>query len=124
LWSRPLKLTHAEHAGYLAAIHEIEPLYERENLMHPAFMLRLSNFALKDNVKLGPWIHVASSIAHRDLAHVGDTLTARASVAANYERNGHRFVDLDIIIVADDERPIARVRHTAIYRLRQTAERH
>jgi hypothetical protein len=53
------------------------------------------------------------------LAHAGESLAAHAEVAANYERNGHRFVDLDVVIIADGTRAVAQVRHTAIYRLRQ-----
>jgi acyl dehydratase len=120
LSSRPLHLTRGTLESYLADIREAEPLYAREGLVHPAFMLRLANFALKDNVKLGPWIHAASSIAHCGLAHADDTLTALATVAANYERKGHRFVDLDVVVVANGARPVAQVRHTAIYQLRQS----
>lgn len=119
LSSHPLHLTPDRLQQYLVDIRETEPLYAREKLVHPALMLRLSNFALKDNVKLGPWIHAASSIRHCGLAHAGESLAAHAEVAANYERNGHRFVDLDVVIVADGIRAVAQVRHTAIYRLRQ-----
>jgi hypothetical protein len=119
LSSRALHLTWAELQSYLAAIGETEELYAREKLVHPAFMLRLANFALKDNVKLGPWIHAASSIVHRGLARADDILTAHSIVTANYERKGHRFVDLDVSVVANEHRRIAQVRHTAIYRLRQ-----
>jgi acyl dehydratase len=87
--------------------------------VHPAFVLRLGNLVLKDNVKLGPWVHVSSSLRHCGLAHVGESLAAHAEVAANYERGGHRFVDLDVLIVAEEIRLVARLRHTAIYRLRQ-----
>jgi acyl dehydratase len=119
LSSQPMRLTWDRLRQYLADIRETEPLYAREKLVHPAWMLRLSNSALKDNVKLGPWIHTGSSIRHCGLAHAGDSLAAHAVVAANYERKGHRFVDLDVVIVADDSRAIAHVRHRAIYRLRQ-----
>ncbi|MEA2924897.1 MAG: hypothetical protein QOD25_2019 [Alphaproteobacteria bacterium] len=119
LSSHPLHLTLDRLQQYLVDIRETEPLYAREKLVHPALMLRLSNSALKDNVKLGPWIHAASSIRHCGLAHAGESLAAHAEVAANYERNGHRFVDLDVVIVADQIRAVAHVRHTAIYRLRQ-----
>jgi acyl dehydratase len=119
LSSHPLHLTPDRLHQYLVDIHETEPLYAREQLVHPALVLRLSNSALKDNVKLGPWIHAASSIRHCGLAHAGDSLAAHAEVAANYERKGHRFVDLDLVIVADGTRAVAQVRHTAIYRLRQ-----
>lgn len=120
LSSQPVVLTLDRLRQYLADIRESDPLYARAKLIHPAFMLRLSNLALKDNVKLGAWIHAASSIRHFGLAHAGESLAAHARVAANYERKGHRFVDLDVVIVADESRVVAQVRHTAIYRLRQT----
>jgi acyl dehydratase len=118
LSSHPLQLTRDRLHQYLSDIRESEPLYARENLAHPALMLRLCNSALKDNVKLGPWIHVASSIRHRGLARAGDSLAAHAAVTANYERNGHRMVDLDVLILANGVVPVTHVRHTAIYRLR------
>ena len=122
LSSRPLHLTAERLADYLANIRETETLYAREKLVHPAFMLRVSNLALKDNVKLGAWIHAASSIRHCALARAGASLAAHAVVAANYERKGHRFVELDVVVVADESRAVAEVRHTAIYRLRQPEE--
>jgi acyl dehydratase len=120
LSSHPLCVTCEYLAEYVSAIGETEPLYLREGLVHPALFLRLCNSALKDNVKLGPWIHTGSAIRHHALAHAGESLTAEAEVAANYARKGHRFVDLDVSIVAG-RRGIAQVRHTAIYRLRSAA---
>jgi len=117
LSSHPVQYTHERLRLYLAAIGEAEPLYAREQVLHPALMLRLSNLALKDNVKLGAWIHAGSSIRHYALAHAGESLAAHAMVAANYERKGHRFVELDVVIVANGTRAVAQVRHTAIYRL-------
>ena len=119
LSANPVHFTLERLQQYLADIRETEPLYSRAKLVHPAFMLRLSNLALKDNVKLAAWIHAASTIRHCGLAHAGDTLAAHAVVAANYERKGHRFVELDVVVVADGKRAIAQVRHTAIYQLRQ-----
>lgn len=118
LSSHPLELTADQLLQYLADIRESAPIYAREQLVHPAFLLRLANSALKDNVKLGPWIHTGSAIRHCGLARTGDSLAAHAEVAANYERKGHRLVDLDVVIVADGVRAVAQVRHTAIYRLR------
>ena len=68
---------------------------------------------------LGPWIHVGSRIRHLGTARVGASLSVRAHVTANYEHKGHRFVDLDALVLADDIRPIAHLAHTAIYRPRQ-----
>ena len=119
LSSHPVNLTPDSLRQYLADIRETEALYAREGLAHPALMLRLSNSALKDNVKLGPWIHVGSSIRHCGVARAGEALVARAQVAANYVRSGHSFVELEVVILASGVRPVAQVRHTAIYRLRR-----
>jgi hypothetical protein len=73
---------------------------------------------LMDNVVLGPWIHVGSKVQNLSIAHVGESLSVRARVADNYEKKGHGFVDLDALVIANNERPIAHVLHTAIYRLR------
>jgi acyl dehydratase len=74
-----------------------------------------------DNVLLGVWIHTGSTVENFSAARVGDLLSARSRVSDNFERKGHRFVELDVLVVANDERPVARVRHTAIYRLRDPA---
>ena len=45
----------------------------------------------------------------------------RARVAANYEKKGHRLVDLDALVIANGRTVVARVLHTAVYQLRQLA---
>jgi 7,8-dihydro-6-hydroxymethylpterin-pyrophosphokinase len=49
-------------------------------------------------------------------------LSARGRVTANYEHKGHRFVDVDILVLGDETRPLAHVAHLAIYRPRQVAD--
>src|SRR5205814_2232726 len=84
---------------------------------------RLCNWALTQNVVLGPWIHAASKVENFAATRVGDELTVRASVTANYEQKGHRMVDLDALIVANASTLVARIEHTAIWRPRQAATR-
>ena len=43
----------------------------------------------------------------------------RARVTGNYERKGHRFVELDALAIANGRTALARIAHTAIYRPRQ-----
>jgi acyl dehydratase len=92
-----------------------------EGVAHPGLVLRQANRALSENVRLGPWIHVSSDVGHAGLARPGDRLETRGRVARVYERNGRGWVDLDLLVVAravaDGVRPIARIRHTTIYRL-------
>jgi acyl dehydratase len=118
---RPLRLTPEGIAQYVADVRETDPLYVREGLSHPGLLPRLFNWALMHNVVLGPWIHVGSRVDHFAAARAGDALTVRARVTGNYARKGHRFVELDGLVVANGNTPIARVAHTAIYRPRARA---
>lgn len=110
----------AEHAGdYLDAVREVHPLYALERIAHPAWLLRDANYVLSANVRLGPWIHVESTVRHHGLVHDGEVVSARATVQKEWEHKGHRFVTLDVLHLADG-RPVARTEHTAIYRPRGT----
>jgi acyl dehydratase len=117
----PFRPTSEFSARYLADIGETHPVYAAEGLCHPGILLRLCNWALTQNVVLGPWIHAGSTVRNFAAARVGDELTVRALVTANYERKGHRMVDLDALIVINGQRPVARIAHTAIWRPRQSA---
>ena len=118
----PLHVTAEVAADYLRDIREQDPLYKREGLVHPGTILRMCNWALSHNVVLGPWIHVGSQVQNLGVAHVGETLSARAKVTDNRNHKGHLFVDLDVLVLAEGTRPVAHVRHTAIYRPRQVAQ--
>jgi acyl dehydratase len=118
LGMKPLDVTPDVAARYLADVRETDPLYAREGLVHPGLILRTCNWALMHNVVLGPWIHVGSAVQHLAAAHVGDEVSVRARVSANYERKRHRFVELDAVVVAN-RTPVAHITHTAIYRPRQ-----
>ena len=121
LGTAPLEVTPALAADYLAAVREADPIYVREGLVHPGQVLRLCNQALVQNVVLGPWIHVGSKVQQPAAARVGAVLTARARVTDNAERKGHRFVELDVLVVDGAGAPVAQVLHTAIWRPRQVA---
>ena len=108
-------------AKYLADLRETLPIYAAEGLVHPGFILRMGNWVLGRNVTLGPWIHVGSSVRHFATGKLGDGITGRAQVAANYAHKGHKFVELDVLVLANEVTPLARIRHTAIYLPRQVA---
>lgn len=117
---RAFELTPALHAEYLANVRERHPVYAAEKLAHPGQLLRLCNSILRENVVLPPWIHVGSRVQSFAAPRVGQVLDARAVVVDNYERKGHRLVDLDVLLLADGV-PATRVLHTAIYQLRHLA---
>jgi acyl dehydratase len=106
---------------YLADIRETDPIYARENLGHPGVLQRVMNKVLVDNAILGPWIHVGSRMQLLSAAKAGDEITARAKVIGNYEKKGHRFVELDALVVANGTTPVAHCWHSAIYQPREQA---
>ena len=118
----PVRVTDEYAEEYLHTVRETEPVYARENLVHPGTILHIGNWVLRHNVVLGPWMHVGSTVQHFAAARIGDELSAHAAVTANYERKGHRFVELDVLVYAGQKKPIARIGHIAIYRPRQLAD--
>jgi acyl dehydratase len=109
----------ARAADYLARVDDALMLYRGpDGAVHPGFYVEQANRALDRNVKMGPWIHVGSAVRHLGLARVGDRLATRGRVRSLFEKKGREFVELDLVIVAGaGARPVAHVRHTAIYRL-------
>ena len=108
-------------AEYLADVRERDEIYAREGLGHPGLLQRVMNKVLVDNAILGPWIHVGSRMQLLSAARCGDELTARAKVAGNYQKKGHRCVELDALVVANGTTPLAHCQHIAIYQPREQA---
>ena len=106
---------------YLTDIRERDPIYASEGLGHPGLLQRVMNRLLVDNAILGPWIHVGSRMQLLSAAKAGDEITARAKVTGNYEKKGHRFVELDALVVANGRTPLAHCQHIAIYQPREQA---
>jgi len=103
---------------YLDEVREQLPLYAEEGIAHPGWLLRWANSILVAHVDLGPWIHVESDVRHLGLVHDGDRVEVRGRVARTFERKGHEFVELDLLLVANDSKPVHKITHTAIYRPR------
>jgi hypothetical protein len=108
-------------AEYLTDIRESDAIYLRENLGHPGVLQKVMNKVLVDNAILGPWIHVGSRMQLLSAANSGDGITARAKVTGNYDKKGHRFVELDALVVANGKTPLAHCQHIAIYQPREQA---
>ena len=106
---------------YFAEIRERDPIYAEQRLGHPGMLQRVMNRLLVDNVILGPWIHVGSRMQLLSAIQETDEITARGRVVANYEKKGHRFVEIDALVVANGARPLAHCHHVAIYQPRAQA---
>jgi hypothetical protein len=106
---------------YLADIRETDDIYTRDDVAHPGLLQRVMNKVLVDNAILGPWIHVGSRMQLLSAAKSDDEITARAKVTGNYEKKGHRFVELDALVLANGKTPLAHCHHIAIYQPREQA---
>jgi acyl dehydratase len=103
--------------AFLDKVSETLDLYRgARGAVHPAFYLDQANRAFDRNVRLGPWIHVSSTVRHLAAARVGDHLQTRGRVRSLFEKKGREFAELDLAVLANG-RPVAHVLHTAIYRL-------
>src|SRR4051794_29518051 len=121
LGTEPRSWANEAATEYLHDVRETNPIYVHQQLGHPGLLQRIMNKVLVDNAILGPWIHVGSKMQLLKAAEVGDELVARARVTANYEKKGHRFVELDALLVANGDTPVAHCQHIAIYQPREQA---
>jgi len=117
-----LALDDAAARDFLARVDDSLPLYAGATApAHPALYLDQANRAVDRNVRVSPWIHVESHGQHLGLARVGERLSTRGRIKGLFERKGHQFVELDLLLVAAGARPVASIRHVAIYQFRQPA---
>jgi len=89
---------------------------EQIDTAEPQRLLRFSNEILMRNFKLGPWIHAASQVTNWTLPRPGNEISARGRIHDRFERKGHEFVVLDVMLISSGSRLVQTVRHTAIYR--------
>jgi hypothetical protein len=87
--------------------------------VHPGILLRQCNRIFSEHFILGPWIHVASDITTYRPCQVGEILEIRGVPVQKFEKKGHEFVVLDILICVAGE-AVQRVKHTCIFRPRQS----
>lgn len=118
----PFATTPEWHAQDLLDSQETDPVYAAEGIVHPATVLRCCNWALTHNVILPAWMHMGSKVRNLGVARVGATLNVRARITKNYEHKGHKWVELDAMVVANETTPLIHATHIAIYRPRQLAQ--
>ena len=104
----------------LESLDERLPIYRASDVVaHPFTLLALANQILVRNCKLGPWIHAASDLINWSAVRDGEEISVRGRIRDSFERKGHQFVVLDLLLAANSNRVVQQVRHTAIYRPRQ-----
>ncbi len=105
--------------AFLTRVSDTLPVYQGADApAHPGLYLDQANRALDRNVQVSPWIHVESHGQHLTVPRLGERLATRAKVKNLFQGKGHEFVELDLLLVAEGTRPVASIRHVAIYQLR------
>lgn len=83
------------------------------------FILSQANEIVILNVDLGPWIHTSSTVWNFAVPNDGERISVRGTVVESGEKRGNELITLDLAYSGSAERPITRVRHSAIIRLRE-----
>ena len=65
----------------------------------------------------GPAIHARNEIQHLGKIASGQTLTVAGRFVDAWERKGHQYGVTNGIIIGEDGRELARLRHTTIYQV-------
>jgi acyl dehydratase len=121
LGSPELLLERSVIDAFLTRVSDTLPVYrDADAPAHPGLYLDQANRALDRNVRVSPWIHVESHGQHLTVPRLGERLATRAKVKNLFQGKGHEFVELDLLLVAEGTRPVASIRHVAIYQLRAT----
>jgi hypothetical protein len=117
LGSLSTSISTADAMRQLTEVGEPSSIYQRERVIHPGHLLRFADSLIAANVDLPPWMHVGSVVQHYGLVHWEDRISVRARVVQAFERKGHDFVQLDVVLLGENESPRLHVRpYTAIYR--------
>lgn len=114
-WTATFRADHAP--AFLDEVGENLAVYREDGLAHPGYLLLSANTILVANVRLGPWMHVSSEVINFGAVGDGDRVSTRGRITDLFERKGHRFAELDLLLVVNDTRPVQHVRHTLIYEI-------
>jgi hypothetical protein len=108
-----------DHRQSMDDFGETWPGFRVEGILHPGLLLRLSmRDTIASHTYTTPGIYVSSECQFLGLAHVGDRISSSGTVGAAYERKGHHYFESDQLLLANETRPIARIRRVSIYAAR------
>ena len=118
----PMSMTHSRQDNeiYIAGTQgHVLPVYMGKQARCPPIWLasRLTEL-LQHSYRYGPAIHTHSHIQHLAPAYAGQTFTVTGYCQNAYERNGHHYIENDGSIWAEDGTEVTRLRHSAIFKLK------
>ena len=113
--------TAAENLEWCRDVRDELPLYREAPapLLHPGFILRQANNALRNRFTLPAWIHTGSRITFHAPLRAGSSYEVRAIPEEKWLRKGHEFVRL-YVAIRSEAATLVEILHTAIFRPAKT----
>ncbi|MCB1693059.1 MAG: hypothetical protein KDI19_09855 [Pseudomonadales bacterium] len=113
-------LSAAEHRAFLdETLRETNHLFHGEDARcHPAWVAGRPIYLLHHSFEYGPAVHTRSQVQHLAPARVGQQFTVTGHCEDAFEKNGHHYIVNDASLWGEQGDELARMRHTAIFRLR------
>jgi hypothetical protein len=85
--------------------------------IHPGWIASKMTPMLHHSYDYAPAIHTRSQIQHLAPAVTGQALVFAGHFSDTFERKGHHYAVIDGVMLGEDGRELARLRHTTIYRV-------
>jgi acyl dehydratase len=85
--------------------------------VHPGWIAGRMTRLLHHSYDYGPSIHTRSQIQHLGPVFAGQTITMAGRMIRAYEQKGHHYAVVDGLMLGEDGRELARLRHTTIFRV-------
>lgn len=85
--------------------------------IHPGWIAAQMTPLLHHSYDYGPSIHTRSQIQHIAAAFAGQQITFAGRFRETYERKGHHYAVIDGVMLGESGAPLARLRHTTIFRI-------
>lgn len=96
----------------------VDPRFVGERpLIHPGWIAARMTPLIHHSFDYGPSIHARSHIQHLAPAEAGQIVTVAGHVVETYERKGHHYIVVDGVMLSEDARELARLRHTTIFQV-------
>jgi len=83
-------------------------------LLHPGFILRQANNALRNRFTLPAWIHTGSRLTFHSALRACSCYEVRAIPEEKWRKKGHEFVRL-YVAIRSDTATLVEILHTAIF---------
>lgn len=89
--------------------------------IHPSWIAGRATRLMHHGFSYGPSIHARTQMQHLAPARAGQTVTVAGRFVDAYERKGHQYAVVDVLMLGESGEDIAHFRHTTIYQVARRA---